>query len=111
MGEQPDLGSLLKQAQNMQEQLLAAQQEAADKEVIGVAGGGLVSIVMTAGGEVVGVSIDPQVVDRDDVPMLEDLITTALRDALAKGGQAQSEAMGALGGLDLSGLGLGDLLG
>jgi DNA-binding YbaB/EbfC family protein len=112
MSETPDLGNLLKQAQEMQQQLMAAQTQAAEQEVVGQAGGGVVSVRMTAGGEVLGVTIAPEVVDPSDVVMLEDLVTAALRDALAKGGEAQSAAMASLGGgLDLGGMGLGDLLG
>lgn len=112
MSDQPDLGSLLKQAQDMQQQLMAAQSQAAAQLVEGQAGGGVVTVTMTAGGEVQGVSISPDVVDPNDVEMLEDLVTAAMRDALVKGGEAQSAAMDQLGGgLDLGGLWLGDLLG
>ena len=112
MSEQPDLGALLKQAQDMQQQLMAAQTEAAATVVEGQAGGGVVTVSMTAGGEVQGVKIAPEVVDPADVEMLEDLVTAAIRDALVKGGEAQSAAMNQMGGgLDLGGLGLGDLLG
>ena len=112
MSDQPDLGALLKQAQDMQQQLLAAQSAAAATVVEGQAGGGMVKVAMTAGGDVQGVTISPEVVDPDDVAMLEDLVTAAVRDALAKGGEAQSAAMNQLGGgLDLGGLGHGDLLG
>ncbi|MDG2111811.1 MAG: YbaB/EbfC family nucleoid-associated protein [Actinomycetota bacterium] len=109
MSEQPDLGALLKQAQDMQQQLMAAQSQAAAVVVEGQAGGGMVKVTMTAGGEVQGVSIAPEVVDPADVEMLEDLVTAAIRDALAKGGEAQSAAMDLGGGLDLGGL--GNLLG
>jgi len=102
-----DMNSLLQQAQDMQAQLMAAQEQAATTEVIGEAGGGRVKITMTAGGEVTAVSIAPEVVDPDDVAMLEDLIHTAMSDALARGAAAQQEAMGPLGDLG----GLGGLLG
>lgn len=112
MSETPDLGSLLKQAQDMQQQLMAAQAEAAAQVVEGQSGGGMVKVAMTAGGEVQSVTISPEVVDPNDVEMLEDLVTAAIRDALVKGGEAQSDAMNQMGGgLDLGGLGLGDLLG
>ena len=111
MSDTPDLSALLKQAQDMQEQLLAAQSAAAAQVVEGQSGGGMVKVAMTAGGEVTDVSIDPQVVDPSDVQMLEDLVTAAIRDALVKGGEAQAAAMGSMDGMDLGQLGLGDLLG
>jgi nucleoid-associated protein EbfC len=100
------LGGLLEQAQEM----MAAQARAAEQEVEGVAGGGMVRVRVTGGGEVLGVHIDPQVVDPSDVAMLEDLVTAAMRDANERLGALQREALGGLGGLlgggaDLGGLG------
>jgi DNA-binding YbaB/EbfC family protein len=94
------LGGLLEQAQ----QMMAAQAEAAEREVEGVAGGGVVRIRATGTGQVLGVSIDPQVVDPSDVAMLEDLVLAALHDVNARLAEIQREALGALGGF-------GDLLG
>lgn len=98
-----DLSSLLDSAQ----QLMSAQQEAADSEVVGSAGGGKVEVTVTGGGEFRQVRISPDVVDPGDVPLLEDLVLAALRDAMARVNAAQAAA---LGGLDLGGLGglLGD---
>src|SRR3546814_15291024 len=68
-GDLGDLGGLLAQAQDM----LAAQADAAEREVEGVAGGGVVRIRATGTGQVLAVTIAPEVVDPDDVGMLEDL--------------------------------------
>jgi nucleoid-associated protein EbfC len=100
------LGGLLEQAQEM----MAAQARAAEEEVEGVAGGGMVRVRVTGGGQVLGVHIDPQVVDPGDVAMLEDLVTAAMRDANERLGALQREALGGLGDLlggggDLGGLG------
>ena len=103
-GGQPDMNALLKQAQKMQEQLLAARAEAETQEVEGQAGGGMVKVRITGGMEFQGVTIDPSVVDPDDVSMLEDLVLAAVRDAVTKAGQISEQAMG---GLDLGGLGSG----
>ncbi len=103
-GGQPNMNELLKQAQKMQEQLLAARAEAETQEVEGQAGGGMVKVRVTGGMEFVGVTIDPSVVDPDDVSMLEDLVLAAIRDAVTKAGQISEQAMG---GLDLGGLGSG----
>ena len=89
------LGGLLEQAQ----QMMAAQQEAAEREVEGVAGGGVVRIRATGTGQVLGVSLAPEVVDPAEVEMLEDLIVAALHDVNARLQEIQREAMGSLGDL------------
>ncbi len=106
-GGQPDMNALLKQAQKMQEQLLAARAEAETQEVEGQAGGGMVKVRVTGGMEFQGVTIDPAAVDPDDVGMLEDLVLAAIHDAMAKAEKINESAMG---GFDLGGLG-GGLLG
>lgn len=97
------LGDLFAQAQAA----MSASQAAATQEVEGSAGGGVVRIRATGGGEVRSVHIDPTVVDPDDVEGLEDLVLAALRDLHAEATRLQSEAMG---GFDPSGM-LGGLLG
>jgi hypothetical protein len=96
---------LMKQAQKMQQQLMQAQQELAEKEVTGTAGGGLVTATVTGSGEVLSVKIDPKAVDPDDVESLEDLVVAAIRDAAANAQQLQETTMGPLAG-GLGGLGL-----
>ena len=103
-GGQPDMNALLKQAQKMQEQLLAARAEAETKEVEGQSGGGMVKVRVTGGMEFQGVTIDPAAVDPEDISMLEDMVLAAIRDAVTKAGQISEQAMG---GLDLGGLGSG----
>jgi hypothetical protein len=97
---QDGLGGLLEQAQ----QVMAAQQAAAEQEIEGVAGGGVVRIRTTGTGQVLGVTIAPEVVDPGDVTMLEDLVLAAMHDMNAKLLEIQREAMGPLAGL-------GDLFG
>lgn len=106
--QMPDLQGLLAQAQQVQEQLLAAQAEAAEQVHEGSAGGGVVVVALTGGMEVRSVRISPEVVDPSDVEMLEDLVLAAIRDAVA---QAQDAQQASLGGLGLGGGGLGGLLG
>ncbi len=96
---------LMKQAQKMQQQMLAAQEELAATEVQGTAGGGLVTAVVTGSGEVLSVKIDPKAVDPDDVESLEDLVVAAIRDASANAQELQQTTMGPLAG-GLGGLGL-----
>lgn len=110
-GGMPDMQAILQQAQQMQQQLMSAQQELAESEVTGTAGGGLVSATVTGAGELTNLMIDPKVVDPDDVETLSDLIVAAVRDANTKAQQLAASKMGplagGLGGLgDLGGLGL-----
>jgi DNA-binding YbaB/EbfC family protein len=104
------MAQLMKQAQKMQQQLVAAQAELATKQVEGSAGGGLVKAVMTGGGELVSLSIDPQAVDPDDVETLQDLVVAAVRDAARAVGELTDATMGPLtAGLGGLGGGLGGL--
>ena len=89
------LGGLLAQAQEM----MAAQAEAAQQEVEGVAGGGVVRIRATGTGQVLSVSLAPEVVDPGDVAMLEDLVLAALHDVNARLAELQRAALGPLSGL------------
>jgi DNA-binding YbaB/EbfC family protein len=99
---QPDMAELLKRAQKMQEQLLQARADAAEQEVEGQAGGGMVKVRVNGDMEFTGVSIDPGAVDPAEVDMLEDLVLAAIRDAVTKVTEATDAAMG---GLDLGALG------
>jgi hypothetical protein len=102
------MAMILQQAQKMQEQLVAAQQELAVTEVTGQAGNGLVQVTMTGAGEVRGIRIDPKVVDPEDVETLQDLVVGAFQDATRAAQDAQAEKMGPLaGGLGGAAGGLG----
>lgn len=106
-----DMGALLEQASQMQQQLAEAQEHAAAQVVEGVAGGGVVRIEVTGAGEFRSVTIAKEAVDPDDVEMLQDLVLAALHDA---NDQVAELHAGGLGGLDLGGVdlgGLGGLLG
>ena len=105
-GGMPDMQQILQQAQQMQQQLMSAQQELADAEVTGSAGGGLVTAVMTGGGELKSVTIDPKVVDPEDVETLADLVVAAVRDANTQVSELASQKMGPLAGGLGGGLGL-----
>jgi DNA-binding YbaB/EbfC family protein len=105
--ELPDMGGLLSQVQQMQQQLISAQEEAASRVVEGQAGGGAVKVQMTGGFDFRKVTIDPAAVDPDDVGMLEDLILAALHDAVGRVNELNRQALGGLGSMG----GLGGLLG
>jgi DNA-binding YbaB/EbfC family protein len=99
------MDALLKQAQEMQAQLLKAQEAFADKDIEASAGGGMVKVVIKGSRKVESVTIDPEAVDPDDVEMLQDLIVAAMNEAFETLEKEQAEMMGPLaGGLKLPGL-------
>jgi nucleoid-associated protein EbfC len=102
MNRQPDMRQLMKQAQKMQEQLMAAQEELATKEFEGTAGGGVVKATVTGGHQLLTVKIDPSVIDPDDPEMLEDLVVAAVNAAMKQATDAAGDSMG---GMDMGGLG------
>ena len=106
-GDAPDMQQILQQAQQMQVQLMAAQEELAQAQVSGQAGGGLVTATVTGAGELVALLIDPKVVDPEDVETLADLVIGAVADANRLARVLAAEKMGPLaGGLGGGGLGL-----
>jgi DNA-binding YbaB/EbfC family protein len=105
MNRQPDMRQLMRQAQEMQQQLADAQAELAARRFEGSAGGGMVKAVVTGGPELVEITIAPEVVDPSDVEMLEDLVVAAVRQAMDAAVAAANEQLGGLAG------GLGGLLG
>ena len=98
-----DMSGLLAQAQAMQQQFLNAQQELAEMQVDGSAGGDLVIATVTGAGELVGLEIKPEAVDPSDTETLADLILAAVRDATNKAQAVAASKLGPLAG----GLGLG----
>ena len=92
------MARLLEQAQQMQQQLAAAQQELADAEVTGSAGGGLVTATMTGDGELTALTIAPAAVDPDDLETLQDLVVAAVRDAKRAADELAAGTMGPLAG-------------
>ncbi|ARU47046.1 YbaB/EbfC family nucleoid-associated protein [Corynebacterium silvaticum] len=93
---QPDMSQLLAQAQQMQAQLQEAQREILASTVTGTAGNGLVSIDIQGNGMVSSVTIDPKVVDPEDVDTLQDLIVGAFAEAHQKLGELADQKMGPL---------------
>lgn len=94
-----DLGNLMEQATQMQEQIAAAQEMAAETVLEGVAGGGAVRVTVTGTGEFQSVTIDPSAVDPADVAMLEDLVLAALHDASSRVAELRDQSLGGLGDL------------
>ena len=102
-----DLGSMVQMAADMQSKMAEAQEELASAEVVGTAGGGLVTVTLNGHLHLRAVHIDPSAVDPDDPSMLEDLVRAAWQDAHDQVAQLQAanDPLGGLGGRDVGGLG------
>ena len=87
------LGDLMQQAQKMQEKMQEAQQKLAELEVTGESGAGLVKVVLTGKHEAKRLSIDPSLIADNDQEMLEDLIVSAINDAVRKVESENKESM------------------
>jgi nucleoid-associated protein EbfC len=98
MPPQPNMQQIMKQAQKMQQQLVAAQEELAAKTVEGTAGGGLVTATLTGSGELTALVIDPKAIDPDDAETLQDLVVAAVRDAKRVADELAVQTMGPLAG-------------
>ncbi len=97
-----NMNQMLRQAQALQRKLAKAQEELATMEVTGSSGGGMVSAVVTGGGEFRSITINPEAVDPDDVEMLEDMVLAACNDALRKSKELEQSHLGDVtGGLGL----------
>ena len=100
------LGNIMKQAQEMQDNLKKAQEELATIEVTGSAGGGLVEIIMTCRHDIRRVCIDDSLIG-DDKEVLEDLVAAAVNDAVRRVEKTSQEKVGGLtAGLNIPGLNL-----
>jgi nucleoid-associated protein EbfC len=108
MNRPPNMQQLMKQAQEMQEQLMAAQAELAEMTFEGTAGGGVVTATVKGTHELVSVDIAADVIDPSEPEMLQDLVVAAVNGAMRAASEAAESQMGGLaGGLG----GLGGLLG
>lgn len=98
-------GGMAQQIQKLQEEMLKAQEALGEETVEVSVGGGAVKVVMTGHQRLQSVTIDPDVVDPEDVEMLQDLILAAVNEGLDRAQALAAERLGALtGGLDLGGL-------
>lgn len=89
-----NMNQMMKQVKKMQAQMLKAQEELEHKTVEGTAGGGVVTVSMNGHKKVLGLTIKPEAVDPDDIDMLQDLVLTAVNDALAKAEELANADMG-----------------
>ena len=101
------LGNMMKQVQQMQAKMEQIQAELEKAEVEVTAGGGMVKVVVNGRHDLLSITIDPEVVDKDDVEMLQDLIVAAVNQAHQKVQELQAEQMSNItGGLKIPGLNL-----
>ena len=100
-----NIGQIAKMAQQMQTQMAQAQEELKSTTLEASAGGGAVKIVITGAQEVRSVEIDPSAVDPDEVEMLQDLVMTAINEAITRSKELEKERMGAIaGGMGIPGM-------
>jgi DNA-binding YbaB/EbfC family protein len=88
-----NIQQMMKQAQQMQERL---QKQMAELRIEATAGGGMVTVVVNGAKQIQSLKIDPEVVIKEDVEMLEDLILAAVNDAQRKADEAMSQQMGGM---------------
>ncbi len=91
-----NLGNMLKQAQSMQTRMAEIQDELQAVEISGQSGAGLVSATVSGKGDLRGLKLDPAIVDKDEIGVLEDLIVAAVNDARGKAEEMSREKMAAL---------------
>jgi hypothetical protein len=95
----------MKEAQRLQQQMQELQEQVAQKKVQATAGGGMVTVEVNGRQELVAIKIDPEVINRDDAQMLEDLVLAACNEALRKSRELVQQEVGKLtGGLKIPGL-------
>jgi DNA-binding YbaB/EbfC family protein len=110
--QKPQMNAMMRQVQQMQSEMLAAQEALASETIEATSGGGMVKAVVSGSGELREVIISPEVVDPEDIEMLQDLVVAAVGEALREAEARKNAALGgATGGLDLDKFGLGGLLG
>jgi DNA-binding YbaB/EbfC family protein len=97
-----NIQDMMRQAKEMQDRL---QKQMAETRVEATAGGGMVTVVMNGAKQVQSITIDPEIVSKDDVEMLQDMIVAALNDAHRRVDERLSQSMsGLMGGLKIPGL-------
>ena len=111
MANQPNLNQMMKQVQQMQAEMVKAQEELKQQTVEASAGGGMVTVKVSGDLEVQSIQIDPEAVDPEDVEMLQDMVLAAINEALRSAQELAAQKMGQVtGGLGgeggIGGLGL-----
>ena len=100
-----DVNKMMQQVQQMQAEMLKAQEELANERVEASVGGGMVTVTASGSGEIVGIKISPEAIDPDDPETLEDLVLAGVNQALANAQELAQSKLGDVSG-GLKGLGL-----
>ena len=108
MPKQPNMNQMMKQVQQMQAEMMKAQEQLKNEVVEASAGGGMVTVKVSGDLEIKEVAIDPEAVDPEDVEMLQDLVLAATNEALRSAQELAANRMNSVAGLGGAG-GLGDL--
>ena len=93
-----NINNIMKQAKQMQAQMMKIQDNLANEKVEATVGGGMVKATFTGQGDIVEIKIDPEVINPDDKEMLEDLIVSAVNEGLKKSRELMTERMGGITG-------------
>jgi len=101
-----DMGKLMEQVGQMQEQMQQAQAELENETVESSAGGGMVTVTATGSGEIKQIRIDPKAIDPNDPELLADMVLAAVNEAIRSARSLQESKLGGLAGGALGGLGL-----
>jgi DNA-binding YbaB/EbfC family protein len=100
-----NMNQMMKQVKKMQEQMMKAQEELGSKTIEGSAGGGVVTVSINGHKKLLDIKIKPEAVDPEDIEMLQDLILTAVNDAIGKADELANQDMGKYtGGMKIPGL-------
>ena len=100
-----NMQGMIRQAQKMQEEMLKAQEELGEKTVEASVGGGVVTVTANGKKELVSINIKPEAVDPEDVEMLQDLIVSAVNEAMRKADEMAASSMSRItGGMNIPGL-------
>ena len=105
MGGMGNMNNMIKQAQKMQEEMLKAQEQLNEQEFEASVGGGAISVKANGKKEIIELTISPDAVDPDDVEMLQDMIMSAVNEALRKADEEAAQSLGSItGGMSIPGL-------
>ncbi len=100
-----NMQKLMKQAQKMQQDMNRIKAELQEAQVEGVSGGGMVKVVCSGDGEMLSITIDPEIIDPEDKEMLEDMVLAAVKDAMSNAAALSQEKMGSVtGGMNIPGM-------
>jgi DNA-binding YbaB/EbfC family protein len=103
----PNINKMMKQVQQMQADMMKAQEQLKDEVVEASAGGGMVRVKVSGDLEIKEIKIDPEAVDPEDIDLLQDMVLAATNEAIRSAQELANRKLGGLtGGLDLGGLGL-----